>query len=161
MPFIRGRYHINPVLGEAMEAARETEAALAALENAAARENDGGSDDFGGDEAGSKKAAKGPVHRVEIEAAELVPSHTGRAARGYVARVHRQSAGDVDETQGATEAGSDASYRGGGSEAISGRGKFGARGRAPAAPPAETHVFADHRDLVSFLREELGKDCGR
>ena len=159
MPFIRGQYHINPVLGEAMEAARETEAALAALENAAAQEDDGGSDAPRGDEAGPKKAAKGPVHRVEIEAAELVPSHTGRAARGYVARVHRQSTGDVDETQGAA-AGSDASYRGGGQEAISGRGKVGAGGRAPAVPPAETHVFADHRDLVGFLRDELGKDCG-
>ncbi len=33
MPFIRGRYHINAIAGEALEAAREAEAALLALEH--------------------------------------------------------------------------------------------------------------------------------
>ena len=33
MPFIRGRYHINAIAGEALEAAREAEAALLALQH--------------------------------------------------------------------------------------------------------------------------------
>jgi hypothetical protein len=37
MPFIRGRYHINAIAGEALEAAREAEAALQALEHEAAQ----------------------------------------------------------------------------------------------------------------------------
>jgi len=44
MPFIRGRYHVNPIMGAA------------------------------------------------LEAAETLPNHTGRASRGFVARVHRASA---------------------------------------------------------------------
>jgi hypothetical protein len=151
MPFIRGRYHINPVLGEAMEAAREAEAALAALEQAAAQENDKDADELGTNEARSKKTAKGPVHRVEIEAAEMVPSHTGHATRGYVARVHREHDGETDETQDASGVAGGVSHRAGSA----------ANGRTSAGPPAETHVFADHRDLVGFLRDELAKDCGR
>ena len=37
MPFIRGRYHINPIMGEALEAARDAEAALLALKQNARR----------------------------------------------------------------------------------------------------------------------------
>lgn len=37
MPFIRGRYHINAIAGEALKAAREAEAALQALEHEAAQ----------------------------------------------------------------------------------------------------------------------------
>ena len=128
MPFIRGRYHINPVMGEALEAAREAEAALHAPEaehgaHGAAHDQ---ADGFASPHAGDS-AADGPVHRVEIEAAEMVPSHSGRAARGFVARVHRQPARD-------------------------------ARGDdAGAASQAETHVFSDHRELVTFLHDELGK----
>lgn len=142
MPFINGRYYVNPIMGEALEAAREAEAALAALENRA-RQNSGASaggddaedDQFGNESncptAGSQKSVASPIHRVEIEAAELVPAHSGRAARGYVARVHRQGA----------------------------RGASGFASRSPEGPgPAETHVFADHRDLVSFLRDEFAKD---
>ena len=43
MPFIRGRYHINAIAGEALEAAREAEAALLALEHDA--EQAGGDED--------------------------------------------------------------------------------------------------------------------
>ena len=78
MPFIRGRYHINAIAGEALEAARETEAALLALEREAGQadgQEDDGSDD--GDEESVSGADKGPIHRVEIEATELVPAHSG------------------------------------------------------------------------------------
>jgi len=87
MPFIRGRYHINPVLGEALEAAREAENALVALEQEEEHGKESGKDASRG---------KAPIHRVEIEAAELVPSHSGRGGRGYVARVHRQAASPQD-----------------------------------------------------------------
>ena len=100
MPFIRGRYHINPIAGEALEAARAAEAALSELEEEAqgalgdsadSQGDAGGEDDdeFGGASQGDA----GPIHRVEIEAAELVPSHSGRAQRGFVAHVHREGGG--------------------------------------------------------------------
>ncbi|MGH9725137.1 MAG: hypothetical protein ACRD41_08735, partial [Candidatus Acidiferrales bacterium] len=51
MPFIRGRYHINAIAGEALEAAREAEAALRALEQAAqdheSARDEGNTDDDG------------------------------------------------------------------------------------------------------------------
>lgn len=136
MPFIRGRYHINPTMGAALEAAREAEAALLALEQRAqdqrAYGRDSSSDQDGEtDEPGAEaRPGTGPVHRVEIEAAEVVPSHSGRATKGFVARVHRA-----------------ATSENGNSDA--------ARGAAVRAP--ETHVFSSHRDLVSFLGDELGK----
>lgn len=166
MPFIRGRYHINAIAGEALEAAREAEAALRALEQAAqdhesARESgnmndDGegaqsgrgnaagtgtGDDEFGAQDAAENAGAqnggaRGPIRRVEIEAAELVPAHSGRAERGIVARVHRGT--------GAT-AGNVAANAGG-----SGR-------RAGAGP--ETHVFSSHGDMLNFLRSEFAKDA--
>lgn len=164
MPFIRGRYHINAIAGEALEAAREEEAALRALEQAAreheaAQESGGGDganngggngkgansvtddDEFGaGDDANNSSAqngaARGPIRRVEIEAAELVPAHSGRAGRGIVARVHR---------------GSDA--------ANSGTNTAGAIRRAAAGP--ETHVFSSHGDMLNFLRDEFAKDARR
>jgi hypothetical protein len=138
MPFIKGRFHINPIAGQALEAAREAEAALLALEHAAQqerqRQNNGdgdGTSDTEGDASNryadaSNAPTDGPIHRVEIEASELVPSHHGRAVRGYVARVHRQPA---------------------------------AQGQSASSAPPESHVFADHCDLVSFLRDELAKDC--
>jgi len=117
MPFINGRYHMNPTMGEALEAAREAEAALAAQQQTARDSRDGSTDDTGGEAGQGADAA--PVHRVEIDAAEVVPRATGRATRGFVARVHRVSAEP-----------------------------------APATAP-ETHVFADHRDLLDFLRSAL------
>jgi hypothetical protein len=139
MPFVRGRYHINPTMGEALEAAREAEAALLALEQQArAQRANGGAPDPEGDEEpddGSAPTAPagpgaGPVHRVEIEAAAVVPSHSGRGTRGFVARVHRSEApanGTANATRGAS-----------------------------LSP--ETHVFSDHRDLVSFLGDALAKE---
>jgi hypothetical protein len=142
MPFIRGRYHINPIAGEALEAAREAEAALLALEHAAQQGAEDQGDGFGYDHPAASPQAKGPIRRVEIEAAELVPSHSGRASHGFVARVHRhsQAAGSV----GASSPGSSASPRDGG---------------AGAVPGSETHVFTDHRDLLGYLRDEFAKDC--
>ncbi|MGC2416165.1 MAG: hypothetical protein WA434_00370 [Candidatus Acidiferrales bacterium] len=138
MPFIRGRYHINPTMGEALEAAREAEAALLALEQQARAQRASGSDSDGDGESddGTESAAPagpgtGPVHRVEIEAAAVVPSHSGRAARGFVARVHRSGT------------------------AQSGTGSA-TRGALTSAP--ETHVFSDHRDLVNFLGDALAKE---
>ncbi len=132
MPFINGRYYMNPVMGEALEAAREAEAALAALESRA--HEDVGPDSGAGRGSGAKAKPEGPVHRIEIEAAEMVPAHSGRAARGFVARVHRHPADPSS-------------------------GSHASAGSRPAdAGPAETHVFSDHRDLVSFLRDELGRD---
>jgi len=193
MPFIKGRFHINPIAGQALEAAREAEAALLALEHAAQQERQGDSYVAGDGEANASN--EGPIHRVEIEASELVPSHeTGlpgrrlgepgrsvRAVRGYVARVHRHP---VAPGQPGSSARSDMPARHGSSaqremfaqgdnngedngEADSWPrgGAFGSRhaygtsrsGSNNASP--ETHVFADHRDLVSFLRDELAKDC--
>jgi len=162
MPFINGRYYVNPIMGEALEAAREAESALAALETDA-RQNSGGADgsaasEYGdgfGDEPGGRgnDGGEGPIHRVEIEAAELVPSHSGRAAHGYVARVHRSSVGGAPSAKSAAP---DPSYARGASN-----GGSAGRGGANMSGQAETHVFADHRDLLSFLRDELAKDHSR
>lgn len=144
MPIINGRYYMNPVMGQALEAAREAETALAALEDRArqtVRTGEHAGDDETGEQESRTGAAPrsetgGPIHRIEIEAAELVPAHSGRAARGFVARVHRQPAGVDPRSAG-------------------NRGAL-----APhSAGAAETHVFSDHRDLVSFLRDELGNDA--
>jgi hypothetical protein len=155
MPFIRGRYHINAIAGEALEAAREAEAALLALEHDAGQAGGQVNEEENETESASS-ADKGPIHRVEIEAAELVPSHSGRAQRGFVAHVHREAAqpgqGARDDFAGAGE---------------SPRARFASlrsprAGQLPTAGNAsrpETHVFADHRDLVSFLRDEFAKHC--
>jgi hypothetical protein len=164
MPFIRGRFHINPIAGEALEAAREAEAALLALQQAAQSAED--------EDSPSRGASKGPVHRVEIEAADI-SAPPGRPSRGFVARVHRAPAptgtrgSSDDQADGfADEAAS--SLRPSGIDYLSrvnnygGAGapwlKDGSRRGADAAPP-ETHVFADHRDLISFLRDLLATDC--
>ncbi len=154
MPFIRGRYHINPIAGEALEAARAAEAALSELEeeadSALADSADSQSDQSGEDDdefsGKASQAGAGPIHRVEIEAAELVPSHSGRAQRGFVAHVHREAAG--------------APGMRGGVASSSPRlpGEYSAS--AYAARP-QTHVFAGHRDLISFLRDEFAKDCNK
>jgi hypothetical protein len=137
MPFIRGRYHINPVLGEALEAAREAENALVALEQ---------EEEHGKERGKDASRGKAPIHRVEIEAAELVPSHSGRGGRGYVARVHRQAASPQD--------GDDAFGGAGGKTAKSGLQGASPCGEGGSQP--ETHVFANHGDLVNFLHDALG-----
>jgi hypothetical protein len=131
MPFINGRYHINPTMGHALEAAREAEAALLALQQKAGRN----SQDDANSPADSDTPApddRAPIHRIEIDAAEVVPNSTGRAARGYVARVHRTCA-TTPATSFATMPAS-----------------------SPTASP-ETHVFADHGDLLSYLRDALAQ----
>ena len=79
MPFIRGRYHVNPIMGEALEAAREAEAAMLALERGSRDGHDGANhandqaDGFASPHPGehaTDRAASAPIHRVEIEAAE-------------------------------------------------------------------------------------------
>jgi hypothetical protein len=78
MPFIRGRYYINPIVGAAIEKAR-----------AADDSSSGDEDESNGDAV----SAAAPVQRIEIDATEIVPPATGRARRGFVARVHRGDAG--------------------------------------------------------------------
>ncbi len=137
MPFIRGRYYMNPVAGEAIEAARAAEEALREAGSGDDGGDSEGEDQYGGD---GDAESSGPIHRIEIEATELVPSATGRASRGFVARVHRgDSAGDRDARLGG----------------VAPRNARPAGLKASARP--ETHVFSDHRDLVSFLGDALGK----
>ena len=168
MPFIRGRYHINPVMGQALEAARQAEAALAALEQRARQNSasdqsgdqlgnhsgdDSGADSYGDDATGFRSAqgalAKGPVHRVEIEAAAIVPNHSGKGQRGFVARIHHAPpipnvpAGTTSDADGDTD-----DWRDPGSSSA-------------AAPAPEIHVFADHGDLIDFLRDALASDANR
>jgi len=157
MPFIGGRYYANALAGHAIEAAREAEAAALALKKKAAQRGNArvtstgaGADsgDTGGDEGTSSESAQpedAPIHRVEIEAAELVPSHTGRAQRGFVARVHRdpELAGDAMSNANVS--------------------RTPMPGQLPShgyALKPETHVFAGHNDLLDFLKTELGKKCG-
>jgi hypothetical protein len=141
MPFINGRYHVNPIMGQALEAAREAEAALLALQQQASRDSSDSSADASGDDgddsddpsSADAAADTGPIHHVEIEATELVPSGSGRATRGFVAHVHR-AAPSADNFS---------------------------RSASRIAPPPETHVFSDHGDLVNFLRDALAKDCSQ
>jgi hypothetical protein len=79
MPFIRG-YYVNPIAGNAIEAAREAE-------DAASTSSDARDGQSGETDAGDAK----PVRRIEIEVAELIPAHSGRATKGFVARLHREA----------------------------------------------------------------------
>ena len=164
MPFIRGRYHINPIMGEALEAARDAEAALLALKQNARRNggaasgydsNDQSGDDSG-DETGDNAraiAAKGPVHRVEIEAAEMVPSHSGRAQRGYAMRLHRLPPQD-SEAGSDFDDGSDSNANSYGSAS-----RMPSRNATPAgASQSDTHIFANPDDMLDFLRAQLADD---
>ena len=128
MPLINGRYHMNPAMGQALEDARSAAEELLASEDASHSLLDDDSTD-----RSESADAKGPIHHVEIEAAEVVPPHTGRATHGFVARIHRV----LPDQSSASVAPSAATLR------------------------PETHVFTDHRDLVDFLRSELAKDCTR
>jgi hypothetical protein len=132
MPFIRGRYYINPIAGQALEAAREAEEALSALQRD--QSNADGDDSTTDSRLGNNN---GPIHRVEIEAAEVVPSHSGRGQRGFVARVHR------------------APYASSG--ATSGLGSL-SQTNVPVSEKPETHAFSNQGDLVNFLQNEFAKD---
>jgi hypothetical protein len=165
MPFINGRYHVNPIMGHALEAAREAEAAMLALQQQA-RKNYGDAsasapEDHSADPDDPSSAdpadaqAGGPIHHIEIEATELVPSNSGRATRGFVARVHRAapSASVVTPKGGAAR---NPSSSAAGESPLSARNDSAQTDRA--APPPETHFFSDHGDLVNFFREALAKD---
>lgn len=143
MPFIRGRYHINPIVGEALEAAREAEEALAALHRDDQDESGADSYDWGPDTR--SKDAKGPIHHVEIEAASLVPAHSGEAAHGFVARIHRASYAPAQGSASGARSGSGSSLQSADS----------------ALQKPETHVFANDADLLDFLQRELAKDSAQ
>ena len=142
MPYINGRYHINPIMGHALEAAREAESAIARAATAcftaippirpAARPTTTRAIHA------ILPAPAGPPARARSITSKLrrlrsFRNHAGRAVRGFVARVHRLPADRA------------------------------ARPSSPSAPsaantpPPETHVFSDHRDLVNFLRDELAR----
>ena len=170
MPFIRGRYHINPILGEALEAARDAEAALLALKQSGRRNGgsapgydsgyqsgDQSGNDFGDSAADNatarNSAAKGPVHRVEIEAAEMVPSHSGRGQRGYAMRLHRLPPPNSDAGSGF------------GDDSNSNANSYGSASRLPlrnasstGSAQSDTHIFANPDDMLDFLRAELAED---
>jgi hypothetical protein len=155
MPFINGRYHINPIMGQALEAAREAEAAIAALQQRASRDSSNSSNDASRDDSCDPDdptssvaiAGPGPIHHVEIEASEIVPSNSGRAVRGFVARVHRLPAEARSANDGAATS----------RVVIPTSAAMKNLSPGSSAPPPETHVFADHRDLVNFLRDELAR----
>jgi hypothetical protein len=149
MPFIRGRYHINPIMGEALEAARE--AATLALEHQSSDAHDQ-ADGFASSHL-TAHASPGPIHRIEIEAAEMVPAHSGCAERGFVARVHRHPA----EPHNATSVGARHAVP----VRLDGERVADSWHNANHAPAPETHVFTDHRDLVNFLQDELANDAAR
>jgi hypothetical protein len=196
MPYIRGRYYMNPVVGDALEAAREAEAALQALEHAAkVARGDTGEDDAGassssangsnasgssssasGNSANSSadafaKSAPGPIHRVEIEAAELVPAHSGRAQRGFVARIHRRANGNAananapaqDSFPGRSSSPSSSIANGNANASASPLARNSSMpdaARQGAMHPApETHVFSNHNDLTNFLHDQFAEDC--
>jgi len=127
MPFINGRYHMNPAMGQALEDARNAAEELLASSDASHSSPDG---ELSPDRSESADA-KDTIHHVEIDAAEVVPSSTGRSTHGFVARIHRVP----PDHSSASVAPSAATLR------------------------PETHVFTDHRDLVDFLRRELAHDC--
>ena len=91
MPFIRGRYYVNPAAGQALEAARDLEAQLLASRGPN-REDDEPEDS----DRHNGASEKGPIQRIEIETAELVPSRKSSAEKGYVARIHRRNMTDLN-----------------------------------------------------------------
>ncbi|HUJ33250.1 MAG TPA: hypothetical protein VLY23_18355 [Candidatus Acidoferrum sp.] len=137
MPFIRGRYHINPVVGQALEAARQLEEAM--QEPAGQGEpSESGVDDRDSSVLTGAKDDRDPIHRVEIETAETAPSHSGRGEHGFVARIHRTAVSGRAPESGSAPA-------------------FSVHGAASGKP--ETRVFSDHDDLIDFRRNEFAKGC--
>ena len=129
MPFINGRYHVNPIMGAALEAAREAEAAMLASQDHAQRNVDAADNADSTDaDATNAPPATAPIHRVEIEASEILPPHSGRATSGFIARIHR--------SQPQASAGNHAA-------------------QMPTKP--ETHVFSNHGDLLNVLHDALSK----
>ena len=154
MPMIRGRYYMNPVMGEALEEARaraeEGNAPRGSEEEVAgegSRPADGRERDAHG-----KFVAPQPIHHVEIECAE----------GGYVARVHRHPApssmhADADGPEGYPHERSGLRHH---DEAHDARDAHYPIQSPVPHPRPEVHVFANHNDLAEFMREELGKHAG-
>ncbi|MGD0955702.1 MAG: hypothetical protein ABR953_02590 [Candidatus Acidiferrales bacterium] len=121
-------------MGDALEAAREAE--LLALERQVQQRRDSGEDDESSTgETADDGSGTGPIHRAETEAAEVVPPYPGRAARGFVARVHRQpvpARGVIPDSPQRTR-------------------------NLSSVPAPEIHVFSDHRDLMNFLADALAQ----
>ena len=185
MPYIRGRYYMNPVVGDALEAAREAEAALQALEHAAkVARGDTGEDDAGAGSSGGgndssatsgsgansnadayAKSAPGPIHRVEIEASEIVPAHSGRAQRGFVARIHRHANGNdanasaQDSLPGRSNSPSSSIANASASPFARNSSKPDAMRQGAVHHAPETHVFSNHNDLTNFLHDQFAEDC--
>jgi hypothetical protein len=161
MPFINGRYHVNPAMGQALEAAREAEAALLALQQQASRDSRDSQDNSGDPDDPSStdaSARAGPIHHIEIEVTELVPSTSGRATRGFVARVHR-SAPSPSVVISRSEATKNLSPGAAREIPLFARDDSSQMGRS--TPPPETHVFSHHGDLVNFLRDTLADDSSQ
>lgn len=118
MPFLAGKFYANPAYGKGVENAR-----AAATDAAAADDGSGYEDLVGG---ARHEGGKGAVHRIVIEATEVVPAHTGRAQSGFVAHVHRAAGGPRTS---------------------------GLPSKGEARP--ETHVFTDHRDVADFVSGAL------
>ncbi len=140
MPMIRGRYYINPAVGEALEQARSL--GEGNFQNQEVQ-YENGPEEPAHDEGGrfrrghsdERDAHHGPIHRVEIERAELGSNAGGRGSGGFLARVHRQASSHSH----------DDGYPG--------------EVRPAAFPPRPSvHVFTDHNDLADFLRNELSRE---
>lgn len=117
MPFIRGKYYANPIVGQALESARE------------AAENAGGKGDSNVEadsyDATAAHESPDPVRRVDIEITEMVPAHTGRVSKGYVARLYRTDSMMRESNNAVT------------------------------AQTPEKRVFYDHNQFMDFLNREL------
>ncbi len=143
MPMIRGRYYMNPAMGQALEEARARAEEGNAPRGSEEEIADGGEESRRRDarerDGRGRFAAPGPVRHVEIECAE----------GGYIARLHRHPPSADGDGRDGDEREPMASRRG--SDGVS-------RHDAAGMPsPPEVHVFSHHHDLVDFLREELGK----
>lgn len=135
MPMIRGRYYMNPVMGQALEEARVREAEGNAPRGS---EDEPTQNTDGRDAQGrflpmqhSGPAQEGPVHHMDIHCAE----------GGYVAHVFRHPPGHaVDVSEPASAGWSSSSVPGNSS---------------PGRPAV--HIFTNHHDLAQFVEDELGK----
>lgn len=156
MPFIQGRYHINPIAGAALEAARDADQDLSTAEQSAGGGRSANAKP-GANGRGGENGAQGPIHRVEIEVAEVVPSHSGRGQRGFVARVHRASVAAGASTGSSAGHHFIDSLTSGDGQSVGGAAQGS---RAPTQAP-ETHVFADPQGLTNFLGGEFAKDSGQ
>ena len=95
-----------------------------------------------------------------------MPAHSGRAQRGFVAHAQREAVQPDQSGRGYIQSTGSSNSIGSGEAP---RARFASlrspqAGRVPTAGNAsrpETHVFADHHDLVNFLRDEFAKSGGR